>query len=94
MTYLTMAVVVGIAGVLFWASAYLYFKKNPEKYRGLSGIVAFLLLGPMLLLMISSMEKRGYGVSRRELWGLAAVMVLMLAAIVASVLFGVGVRGR
>ena len=93
-TDLVLVFAFGLIGISCWVGAYLYFKKNPEKFKGINVAVAVLALGPLLPLMHSSMAKRCGEITNRELWGLLAVVALMIAAIAVTPIFGVGIRGR
>ena len=94
MSYLQIVVVLGMAGALCWVIFYLYFKRNPDKFGRLNAVTAIVILGPFLLLIQSSLAKRNYEVTNREMWGLVVVVALMVAAVAASLIFGIGVRGR
>jgi len=94
MPYLQIVIAMGLVGVACWVGFYLYFKRNPDKFRRLNALVAVAILGPLLPLIHSSLAKRDYQVTSRETWGLIAVVVLLVAAVAASLIFGIGVRGR
>ena len=94
MSYLQIVIVLGLIGTACWVTFYLYFKKNPEKFRGLNSVLAIAVLGPFLPLIQSSLAKRNYQLTSREMWGIIAVVALLVGAVIASVVFGVGVRGR
>lgn len=94
MPYFAIVIALGLIGLLCWIGFYFYFKKNPEKFSGLNAMAAIVVLGPLLPLIQSSLAKKNYGISNRELWGFAIVIALFLAAITISLVFGVGVRGR
>lgn len=93
-TYLGMAIALGLMALVCWCAFYIYFKRHPDKFKGLNVAVAVLILGPLLPVIRSSLAKRGGQMTNRELWGLLAMVSLMIAAIAISLIFGVGIRGR
>lgn len=93
MSYLAIVIGLGLLGMLCWTGFYFYFKKNPEKFQGLNAVVAFVALGPLFPLFQSSLARRNYAVTNRELWGLVVLIALFFAAIAISLIFGVGIRG-
>jgi drug/metabolite transporter (DMT)-like permease len=94
MPYLQIAIVVGVVGGICWVTFYLYYRRNPDKFRGLGAVLAVVVLGPFLPLIQSSLARRNHELTSREMWGLVAVVALLVAAIAVTLIFGIGVRGQ